>query len=355
MELRKFIDILDKHGFLKRVKRSVDWKYEIGEIARNEKGTPLLFENIRDYPGFRLFTGGMASLPFIALALGMEPGISRGGFIRELKRRSKSTLRPEISEFTGDYKSWSGGKVNLFDLPVPWWSREDGGRYIGTWHINVSKDPVTGFSNAGVYRMQIVGRNQTTVSVSPRSHFALHIAEAESRGEDLALAVAIGIPEAVVLAAAAGVPYGNDEFMLAGGFTGEPLKLARCGSVDLEVPADSEIVLEGFVKRGVRVQDGPFLDYAGIPSVNRNAYLFEVKRVCIREGAFFRGMSVGAAGAEDHQIFSVLSSLGMTDFHGSALRQLVQNFLLKSRLFTLFQYSGRAGKLFRDKSSLKHS
>ncbi|NLG19204.1 MAG: UbiD family decarboxylase [Fibrobacter sp.] len=345
MELRSYVASLDGHGLLKRVSRSVDWKYEIGEVSRGEKDKAFLFENILDYPGYRLFTGGLSSIKLMALSLGFDLDISRRAFISKLRARIRDSIEPEYSLREDEREVWRDGRVNLYDLPVPWWSRTDGGRYIGTWHINVSKSPLYGKRNIGVYRMQVIGRNQTTVSVSPRSHLALHVAEAEGMGRDLELAVAIGVAEPVVMAAAAGVRYGTDEYGLAGAIAGKPVVLLRCQTVDLEVPEGSEFILEGHIKKTIRVQDGPYLDYSGIPSVNRNAFLFEVKTVSIRKNPLFRGMSVGNPGAEDHQLFSVLSSLGLTDFHGSSLRQLIQKFCLRNRLFKVFQLSGRVGLL----------
>jgi UbiD family decarboxylase len=119
----------------------------------------------------------------------------------------------------------------------------------------------------------------------------------------------------------------------------------KCRTVDLEVPADSELVLEGRIRPGIRVKDGPYMDYAGVPSVNPRAYLFELTAIMRRQSPIFRGMAVGRPGAEDHQLFALLSQMGLVDFHGSRIRQLMQNALLRRRLFRLFQWTGRFGRL----------
>jgi hypothetical protein len=111
----------------------------------------------------------------------------------------------------------------------------------------------------------------------------------------------------------------------------------------MEVPAEAEVVLEGKILPGMRVKDGPYLDYAGIPSVNPVAYLFEVTALSWRDKPVFRGMAVGRPGAEDHQLFTILSRLGLLDFHGSRIRRKLQNALVKRKFFRSFQWTGRLG------------
>jgi UbiD family decarboxylase len=237
--------------------------------------------------------------------------------------------------------------IDLLKLPVPQWHPEDAGRCIGTWHINVTTDPETCIRNIGVYRMQVLGSRLATVSASPKSHLAVHIAKAEKQGKALEMAVAIGVSEALVIAAAAAYPYGSDEYELAGALQQKSVQLIPCQTVQLQVPAESEIVLEGVIRPGVRVTDGPYFDYAGKTNVNPNAFLFEVNRVMFRNEPIFRGSSVGLPGGEDHQLFAFLSALGLVNFHGRRSRQVIQNQLLRRRLFRAFQLVGRVGSLVR--------
>lgn len=349
-DLRHFITLLEQKRHLERISKEVDWKYEIGKITRNSQ-TPLLFENIKDYPGHKIFTNGLRNYSLVALAIGLEPENPYRDIIRTCKQRFASPVEPIMVEKGSiEYNFASSNEIDLSKLPVPWWSEIDGGRYIGTWHINVTKDPESGLRNVGVYRMQILSSNQTTVSVSPKSHFAFHMNKAEKRDQQLEMAVAIGVNETIMISAATAFPLGTDEYHFAGGLEQKPIELIKCKTVNLEVPANSEFVIEGIIKPGVRVQDGPYLDYAGIPSINRNAYLFEATGLIFRNNPVFRGTSVGIPGGEDHVLFSVLSQLNLVDFHGSIIRQKIQNFLLKKRYFKAFQLSGRVGKLIRRNS-----
>lgn len=342
LSLRAFIDLLSERGELKRISQPVDWKLELGEITRSHR-EPLLFENIRDYPGQRVFTNGLSNSSSIALALGLQPEKGRKRMIEEVRRRIETPVKPAMVDRGPVMENViEGPDINFFDFPVPQWSRHDAGRYIGTWHANVTRDPETGSRNVGVYRMQLLGPGQTTVSTSPRSHLGRHFAKAERKGQPLEMAVVIGAPEAVVMAAGSGYPAGSDEYDLAGSLCGRSMPLVRCKTADLEVPAESEIVIEGLVQPGARVHDGPYFDYAGVPTENPDAYLFDVKCVMFRNHPIFRGAAVGHPAAEDQQIFALLAEFGLFDFHDSRPRHWIQAGLIERRLFKLFQLIGRA-------------
>jgi 4-hydroxy-3-polyprenylbenzoate decarboxylase len=330
--LRGFIETLSDAGRLVRVKEPTHWRFDIGRLARDSK-EPLLFENIEDYPGQRVFTNGLRDIALIALALGLKRDISRADLITEVRRRVATPFSPRVVE-TGPVLEniLQGSAVNLLTLPIPQWNENDSGRYLGTWHINVTKDPETGSRNVGVYRMQLLGSNRATVSTSPGSHLSQHVAKAETNGLALPMAVAIGVDEALIMAAGAGYPYGMDEYELAGGLQQKPVELIGCQTVHLEVPAHSEIVIEGSIQPHVRVQDGPYFDYTGTISTNPNAFLFEATQLMFRNNFIFRGTSIGVPGAEDHQIFAVLADLRLLDFHGSSANRHIQDLVLRQRL-----------------------
>jgi UbiD family decarboxylase len=176
-------------------------------------------------------------------------------------------------------------------------------------------------------------------------------------GKPLGVAVAIGVSEAIFIAAAAGYPCGKDEYELAGALLEKSVELIKCSSIDVDAPADTEILIEGHVMPNVRVLDGPYFDYAGKATSNPKAYLFEATRILFRNSPIFRGAIVGHPRAEDLLLFSVLSEVGLFDFHGSRLRRALQILFLKEHLFKAFQFAGRIGPEmlrvgpFRGKSS----
>lgn len=343
MDLRKFIEILGETGQLYRIDRQVDWRYELGDITRRERA-PLLFENIKDYPGHRVFTNGLINLNSICLSLGLRCGEKRNILIEQIRQRLKTPIAPvQVSSGPVLENVVEGEKLNLLQLPVPYWNKRDAGRYIGTWHVNVSRDPENGSYNLGVYRMQVLGPQQATISTSSKSHLGIQFAKAEAMGKPLEVAVAIGVSEAIFIAAAAGYPAGKDEYELAGALQGKSVDLVQCRSIGLKVPADSEIVIEGYLKPDVRVFDGPYFDYAGKSTSNPKAFLFEATSMMFRNRLIFRGAAIGHLGAEDVFLYSILSEVGLFDFHGSRLRRTLQILFLKEGFFRAFQFAGRIG------------
>lgn len=346
-DLRSFIERLADSGRLISVEETVDWNLEIGKRTRASR-RPLLFERVKDYPGQRVFTNGLCDIASIGLALGFERKTPKAVLIAESRKRLDRPIPPTIVPAPAFLDNvLTGTDIDLARFAVPQWSDLDAGRYIGTWHINISKDPETQARNAGVYRMQILNRTQATISASPKGGLMLHFAKAEKLGKALPTIVAIGVPEAVVMAGGAACPAGMDEFELAGALQQEAVELVRSESTGLEFPARSEIVIEGFVHPGIRVQDGPYLDYCGVPNTNPRAVLFEASRIMFRSNLIFRGSGIGTPGAEDHQLFAFLAQLHLVDFHGSRMKQRIQNLLWKSGQFRALQTLGRIGGLVR--------
>ncbi|MFO0795392.1 MAG: UbiD family decarboxylase [Candidatus Brocadiaceae bacterium] len=350
-DLRSFLSALEREKELITFDEEIDWKYETGEKTRNLQASPatskaLLFRNVKDYPGYRILTNGLGSFSRIALALGLEPDTQYKDIVTIFKKRFSNPQEPILVKDspTNDCIT-AGSDVNLFNLPVPLWSTVDGGRFLGTWHLNVTKDIDTGIRNIGIYRMMLLNSRQTTVSFSANSHIAAHIRKSEEKGKPLEMAVVIGADESIIMAAAAGLPYGYDEYFIAGGLMEEPVELVPCRSISLEVPARAEIVIEGKILPGKKARDGPFLDYTGMPSVNPEASIFETTCVRQRTNPIFRGAAIGPPGSEDHLVFSILSRINAVDFHGSRRKKIIQNYLLKFKLFKAFQFAGNYRKL----------
>src|SRR5260370_7739426 len=250
---------------------------------------PLLFENIKDYPGHRFFTNGLISIAAIGLPLEAEAGKSRKELVRQVRKRVANPIAPTRVQSGSSFQNiLEGEAVDLLKLPVPHWNRSDAGRYIGTWHVNISRDPEDDSHNLGVYRMQVLGPRQATISTSSKSHLGMQFAKAEAMGKPLDVAVAIGVSEAVFIAAAAGYPCGKDEYELAGALQENSVELIKCSSIDVDAPADTEILIEGHVMPNVRVLDGPYFDYAGKAPPNPKQYLFEATRILFRNSPISR-------------------------------------------------------------------
>jgi UbiD family decarboxylase len=341
MNLRSYIELLSSRRRLLRVADEVECHLAVGEITRS-CGTPVLFENLKGYQGWRLFTNGLCEHSLIGLALGLPPEATHGDITRAFRDRISSPVQPCMVEDGPVYENINTNTANLATLPVPHWHPRDGRRYLGTWHLNITRDPENGSRNVGIYRMQLLSPTLATVSTSPNSHLGRHVAKARRMGVPLPMAVAIGVGETAIMAAASG-SSSADEFEMAGGLSGKPLQLLKCKTIGLEVPADSEIVVEGFIQTDRRAQDGPYFDYTGTTNTNPHAFVFEVTGLMYRNDPIFRGASIGEPGAEDHQLFAALADVDLVDFHGLRIKQKLQSFALRERWFRTFQLMGRLG------------
>jgi UbiD family decarboxylase len=343
-----FIQRLWENDELTRVSDTVDWKFQIGQRTRDEQDSPhpkaLLFENIKDYPGFSVLANALSTPSKIGLALGDARLKDFSRIAAEIKSRIKRPFSPILIDEPDPFDRVALGEyIDIKCLPVPWWHTGDGGRYLGTWHINVSKDVESGIRNVGIYRMMIIGPRRATISISPNSHLSRHIIASEARNQALEMAVAIGVNEAVIMSGAGALPYGVDEFGFAGSLLEQSLPLVKCQTIDMEVPSDCQIVIEGRILPGIRVPDGPFMDYAGKLSMDPSAHIFEMDCLRYRDHAVFRGSAIGKPGAEDHVLFSLLARLGFVDFHGNRIKRFIQQFLFKMRWYGILQASGRIG------------
>lgn len=185
-------------------------------------------------------------------------------------------------------------KVGLGILPSPVENPGYSGD-IRTTNQFITKDPDTGIRNVGTYSGHISGPRSMRWGLSPSHHGNIHIQKARARGSKLEVAIAVGNTPNVVLAATAPLPYGMDELTVAGGLAGEPVKLVKCKTIDLEVPANAEIVIEGEISNDYMEPKAAFGDYPGYICEVENAYapVIEVKCITHRHNPIFTATTVG--------------------------------------------------------------
>jgi UbiD family decarboxylase len=321
-DLRDWISTLERESELVRVKTEVDWNLEIGGILRevfDKNGPALLFENIKDYKDTactKLFTASLATFPRIALMLGLPKDTPYKELINVWRERVKKPLKPVTVDF-GPCKEniLKGDEVDLFQFPTPHWHKLDGGRYIGTYHGVVTKDPDTGWENSGTYRQVIHDKNSTSMSVAQGQHIWMHWRKYRAKGQNMPLAVAIGWDPVLPAVAASPVPEYTDEWDIMGALRQEPVELVKCETVDLRVPASSEIVLEGELITDVSTfkNDGPFAEYTGYYGGPSQRPIFKVNCVTFRNEPIFQGTITGKPITEDHRVGSVSHSALLWD------------------------------------------
>jgi 2,5-furandicarboxylate decarboxylase 1 len=221
----------------------------------------------------------------------------------EWVKRVKNLIEPKLVS-TGPVKEVikKDSEVDLAELPIVTHSSNDAGPYI-TAGIVVAKDPETGIRNVSIHRMQYKGRNRLGIRMLRSQDLDVIQRKCEKKKKDLEIAVVIGNHPFETLAAASTVAYGIDEFSLSSGLRKEPLELVKCETVDLEVPATAEFVLEGKIPAMVRELEGPFGDFQEYYSVVGEGHVFEVKALTHRKEAIYQTHQ--AASPEDVYILAI--------------------------------------------------
>ena len=317
-DLRDFLARLEKEGELTRFEEQVDWNLEAGAITRRslETGLPApFFENVKDYPkGYRLVSCVLANLKRIAIAMEMKPDAPMRELIEEYLRRQKKPIKP-VTVKTGACKEnvLSGEKVDLLKFPVPFIHDGDGGRYLGTWHLTVTRDLDSDWQNWGMYRHMLHDKSSFGVLAPPPKHLGT-MANQKYGTKPMPVAVVLGTETISTFCAATPVPYGVSEVDVAGGLRGEPLELVKCETSELMVPAHAEIVIEGEMTPGDVRDEGPFGEYTGYRSGAASPKpVIRVKAITHRTNPIFSFSCPGVPLDDSAAVFSVNKSAQFLD------------------------------------------
>ncbi|OPY67003.1 MAG: 3-octaprenyl-4-hydroxybenzoate carboxy-lyase [Syntrophorhabdaceae bacterium PtaU1.Bin034] len=273
-DLREYIDRLEREGDLKRITAEVDWNLELGAVMRraNDLREPaLLFESIKGCsPEYRVLAnmvGASKGNPYGRLCRAMDlpydtPPLE---IIDEFIRRFQNPIRPvQVDNAPCKENIIKGEDVDLTRFPSPHFRPMDGGRFMGTWHTDVTASRDRSWVNWGMYRHMLHDKQTLGWLANPGQHGpGIYYQQYESKGEAMPFAIAIGTEPACSLATISLIPANIDEADLAGGLRGKPIELIKCETNDLLVPASAEIVLEGEVLPYERRPEGPFGEYPG--------------------------------------------------------------------------------------------
>lgn len=327
-DLQEFLALLSKEGELLKIKEEVSPELEITEITDRvvkREGPALLFERVKGHK-IPVVTNLFGSYKRIALAFGVrniEELSNKIANLLELKAvegvLGKLKIIPKLWEMKNLLPKMvekapcqeivlTGRKVDLFKLPILKCWPEDGGYYI-TLPCVITKDPETGVRNVGMYRMQVYDSQTTGMHWQIHKVGAKHYRKAEALGQKLPVAVALGPEPAVIYSAIAPLPEDMDEFMLAGLLKGSPVELVKCLTVPLEVPSQSQIVLEGYVEPYERRIEGPFGDHTGFYTPPEPYPVFHVQCITMRKDALYPATIVGKPPQEDCYLGKVTERL----------------------------------------------
>ena len=307
-DFREYLDCLERNGKLIRVQKEVDVCYDIAagiRKASDTNGPALLFENIKGYPRWRVVGGAYATQEHLAIALGLPINADEQSILKRYLECDEKQVEPKLVD-TGPVKEViiKGEDVDLTKLPVPTYSELDSGPYL-TAGVEIAKHPDTGIRNVSIHRRQILDRNRTALLAVEPQQLGILIAAAEKKGQGLAIATAIGAEPALTIASQIKAPLGVDETYIAGAFRGEPLEMVKCETIDAEVPANAEIVIEGVTIPNERVVDGPFGEFPGdYITLNGEPQpkvpVVKVTAITMRRNPIFQAVLTGMPMTENH-------------------------------------------------------
>jgi 2,5-furandicarboxylate decarboxylase 1 len=258
-DMRTWIADLEAANELIRINKPVDPLTEMGSLLYQSREKALFFENLPH--GWRSLGQAPANVRHAALAF----GVNEEALVPFVAERLGQCIKP-ILRNEGPVKELKlkRGEFDLTHMPVHVAGQRDGGPVIGSGLL-VSKDLETGQRNVSFHRLQIKGPHKSGILLYPR-HTWKNYLKYQERNEPMPVAIFIGHHPLYYAAAATTAAYGLDEFEIAGGFLGEPARLVKCETVDLEVPAEAEIVLEGHIPPHYREDEGPFSEFRIITS-----------------------------------------------------------------------------------------
>ena len=322
-DIQQFIEKLEKAGELKRVKTEVNTNLEIAEILRRvsyTKGPAVLFENIKDYEmpvlgnafgSIRRLEIGLETTEFseigqrIADMTKME--IPSGVFnkIRKLPELSKMSESFPKLEKNGPVTEIVNESPTFNNIPIlKSWSK-DAGKFI-TFGLVATKHPETGVRNLGVYRIQILDDTHALMHWQKHKRGAAHHEISKAKNSKIDAAIIIGGEPATVFSAVAPVPEGLDKYLFAGITRKKGIKTVKCKTVDLEVPANAEIVLEGYVDAADTRDEGPFGDHTGYYTPKEPFPTFTLTGIMQRKKPVYLTTVVGKPVLEDAYIGKVI-------------------------------------------------
>lgn len=350
-DLRDFIDLVDGIGDLKRVS-GADQDFEIGGITEVAAGAPecpaLLFDEIPGQPaGNRIFSNATVNARRAALALGIDHELPPIEILKAWKRK-RAEFKPIEPDLKTDgpflENAMETGQVDVTRFPCPIWHRKDGGAYIGSGSLVITKDPDSGWVNAAIYRVQVHGPDTLTVQFDHTGrHGAMISRKYWNEGRPCPIAIVNGQDPALFMSGFEYLPEGQSEYAFAGGIKGMPVEVCPAPLTGLPVPTHSEIVLEGellpFDQHSL--PEGPFGEFTGYYAADkRPAPVMKVTGAYYRSNPillgsppmkpprFHFGIPLRAAG-----IWSNLESCGVSDVVGAwqHVSQLMTVVALKQR------------------------
>jgi 4-hydroxy-3-polyprenylbenzoate decarboxylase len=270
-DLREWLKRIDEIGEL-QVVTGANTDEDIGMateiLGRTRPSKATIFDEIVGYKkGWRVLSNGLGSFKRIAVTLGLPLDGTPHELVKAWQERVRKGITTIPAEVVKDGPVFEnvmrGSEVDVLKFPAPKWHEFDGGRYIGTGSFDVTKDPDDGWVNLGTYRVMVQNKNTVGFYISPGKHGRQHRDKWFARGEKMPVAFVPGGDPLLFLAACTEIPFGITEYDWAGGVRGAPYRVVKGPVTGLPIPADAEIVMEGFASETDKMTEGPFGEWTG--------------------------------------------------------------------------------------------
>lgn len=302
-DFREFLAALEKEGQLLTVNEEVKPEPDLGAAARaasnlGDKTPALLFNNIYGQHHAQVALNVIGSWPNHAMMLGMPKDTPvKEQFFEFAKRYDSFPVSVKREETAPFHENEITEDINLFDiLPLFRINQGDGGYYLDKACV-ISRDLEDpdnfGKQNVGIYRMQVKGKDRLGIQPVPQHDIAIHLRQAEERGVNLPVTIALGCEPVITTAASTPLLYDQSEYEMAGAIQGEPYRIVKSKLSDLDIPWGAEVVLEGEILAGEREYEGPFGEFTGHYSGGRSMPVIKIKRVYHRNNPIFEHLYLG--------------------------------------------------------------
>ncbi len=296
-DLREWIEEARKLGEIREV-AGLTWQNDIGmaaEVVLHDENAPcVLFQEV---PG--TLAGSKVLVNFFGgrrqrMTLGLPLHLSKLELSEAFRAHYMADLERIPPRYVNDGPVFenviTGDDVDVTIFPTPKWHPDDGGRYIGTGSFNVTRDPDEGWINCGTYRVMIHDQKTVGFYISPGKHGRIQRDKYEARKEPMPVAIVVGCDPMSFLMASSEVPYGVCEYDVIGGIRGAPVDVVKAPITGLPVPANAEIVIEGFVQPGNVKPEGPFGEWMGYYGSDvRNEPVMDIKAIYHRNNPILLG------------------------------------------------------------------
>ncbi len=315
--LRGYLETLDNKGLLTLVE-DADWNLEIGAISETVAFSnfphSLLFDSIKGYPkGFRVATDLYVSGKLQAIALGLPDDVSGVKLVEFWRKRSRD-LKPLPPQIVSDgpilENVMEGDEVDVLKFPTPIWHKRDGGRYIGTGDLVITKDPEEGWVNVGVYRSMVHDKKTIALQISPARHGGFMIEKYWAKGKHAPVVIVLGQDPYVYWGACYPFLWGQPELDYAGWLKGEPIKVLMDEGTGLPIPAHAEIVIVGHVppkSEETRIE-GPFGECTGYYTETGPERVVRIDKILYRNDPILQGSPCMHGSAMMHSLGAELST-----------------------------------------------